>query len=230
MTSAWHIAQAKSGHFGVIVKLIDEARGWLPAKGTNQWWNPYPTEEDRNERIKRALELGATWIVWARNRAVATVTTASSPNLKVWSEAECDVTEPAVYAHRLIVARDFAGHGLGAELIDWVGLRGRHDYKAMWIRIDVWSTNQGLQDYYTNKGFKPCGRCPDPDYPSGALLQKALRGMKPPPRPLFVEGKPGANPVPRPESGTAAGPARNPATTDGLTFPVVVKPPALSVS
>jgi hypothetical protein len=36
----------------------------------------------------------------------------------------CDLAERAVFVHRLITARKFAGSGLGAELIDWAGLRG----------------------------------------------------------------------------------------------------------
>jgi hypothetical protein len=51
--------------------------------------------------------------------------------------AECDLSASAVYAHRLIVTRDFAGWGLGAELIDWTGFRGRLHCGAKWIRIDV---------------------------------------------------------------------------------------------
>jgi GNAT superfamily N-acetyltransferase len=228
MTSALHIDQAKTEHFGVIVELIDEARDWLPAIGTDQWSVPWPTENERNERIVRGLELGATWIVWARNRAVATVTTANCSNLKVWSEAECDVTDPAVYAHRLIVAREWAGWGLGAELINWVGLRGQREYKAEWIRIDVWSTNKRLQNYYKKSGFKPCGWSPDPGYPSGALLQKSLAGITEPTNPLFAEGEPDPSPFTalnqdQPPTSTA------PVATGGLSRPVVVRPPALSV-
>lgn len=190
MTSALRIAQAKAEHFGAILELVDEAQYWLPSKGTDQWSIPWPTEDERNARILRGLEVGATWIVWAWKRAVGTVTIASSPNLKVWSEALCDVTDPAVYAHRLIVARDFAGFGLGAELIDWAGLRAQREYAAEWIRIDVWSTNEGLQNYYKRNGFEPCGLCPDPNYPSGALLQKPLQGVTEPTNPLFIEGEP----------------------------------------
>lgn len=204
MTSALRIDKANAEHFGDIVELIDEARYWLPAKGTDQWSLPWPTEEERNERIVRGLGVGATWIVWARNRAVATVTTTSCANLKVWSEAECNVTDPAVYAHRLIVAREWAGWGLGAELINWVGLRGQREYEAEWIRIDVWSTNKRLQNYYKKSGFTSCGWCPDPEYPSGALLQKSLAGITEPASPLFVEGAPDPSPFRSLEAGSTA--------------------------
>jgi hypothetical protein len=77
--------------------------------------------------------------------------------------------------------------GLGAELINWAGLRGQRLYGAKWIRIDVWSTNTDLHDYYQRQGFEPCGRCDDPGYPSGALFQKAVAAITPPLQPKFAE-------------------------------------------
>ena len=72
-------------------------------------------------------------------------------------------------------------------MIDWAGLRGRRKNRARWIRIDVWSTNTGLHDYYMSKGFRPCGTCADPDYPSGALFEKPVAGMRVPACPKFIE-------------------------------------------
>ena len=97
------------------------------------------------------------------------------------------LAEWAVFVHRLITARKYAGRGLGAELIDWAGLRGQRLYGARWIRIDVWSTNQGLHDYYMKRGFQPCGFCADPAYPSGALFQKPVSAIERPGIPQFVE-------------------------------------------
>ena len=189
MTTTLRITRAKptKEHFLAILGLIDEASTWLPAKGTNQWSKPWPTREDRDARVLRGLEVGATWIVWAGNRAVATVTIANGPNNAVWSESECDLSERAVYVHRLIVARDYAGWGLGAELLDWAGLRGRRRYGARWIRIDVWTSNKALHDYYMKRGFRPCGMCPDPSYPSGQLFQKSVSEISEPRRPQFED-------------------------------------------
>ena len=170
-----------------ILGLIDEASGWLSLKGTDQWKRPWPDRWGRDARVSRGLKCGATWIVWAADRAVATVTMAASPNLEVWEGADCDVRAPAVYAHRLIVTRDFAGWGLGEQLIDWTGLRSHRDYGAQWIRIDVWSSNQALHDYYTKRGFASCGKCPDPKYPSGMLFQKNVLSIIEPASPLFEE-------------------------------------------
>lgn len=177
-----------------IIRLIEEASAWLSLKGTDQWQRPWPSRRKRDARVRRGLERGMTWIVWAADRAVATVSAATAPKLKVWSEADCDLRAPAVYAHRLVVARDFAGWGLGAQLIDWTGLRGHQEYGAKWIRIDVWSSNLALHQYYTKRGFESCGECPNRKYPSGMLFQKEIVNVSVPESPLFAEYQVPANP------------------------------------
>ena len=61
---------------------------------------------------------------------------------------ECDLTERAVYLHRLITARKYAGHGLGGSLVNWAAEHARAKYGARWIRIDVWTTNTDLHRFY----------------------------------------------------------------------------------
>jgi GNAT superfamily N-acetyltransferase len=183
-------AEATAENLNTILRLVRQASGWLEGKGTDQWQRPWPDEEQRDARIWRGLQRGATWIVWAGRRPAATVTVAKTPNIAVWRNAECNVDDPAVYAHRLIIDRQFAGWGLGAELIDWTGLRAHHENGAKWIRIDVWNTNKGLHEYYMKRGFEPCGSAPDPAYPSGMLLQKPVSEISKPFCPLLTESDP----------------------------------------
>lgn len=180
-------AEATDTNLKTILGLVDGAREWLADKGTNQWSKPWPNKRKRNARIWRGLEVGATWIVWDEETAVATVTVARSPNAKVWRGATCNVKEKAVYAHRLIIDRRFAGWGLGEQLIDWTGRRAQLEYEAEWIRIDVWTKNKGLHEYYKKRGFQPCGMAPDPKYPSGMLFQKPVSAISWPTWPLFIE-------------------------------------------
>jgi len=183
-------AEATDDNLKTILRLIGDAREWLADKGTNQWWKPWPDREKRDARVWRGLEVGATWIVWAEERAVATVTVAKSPNPDVWRDAACIVDDPAIYAHRLIIDRQFGGAGLGAQLIDWTGLRAHQEYGAKWIRIDVWTSNKLLHEYYRNRGFEPCGVAPDPRYPSGKLFQKPVSEIFEPVCPLFTRPEP----------------------------------------
>ena len=157
-----------------VLGLIEEAKTWLGTIGTDQWASPWPDLKSRDARVRRGLAVGKTWIVWDDEIAVATVTIATGPNTKVWSKhAAYDLSERAVYAHRLITARKYAGYGLGAELIDWAGLGGRRDYGAKWIRIDVWTSNEGLHEYYLKRGFERCGTCADARLSVGCALSEA---------------------------------------------------------
>lgn len=188
-TAPMQIARATADCLDAVLGLIEDAKNWLSTKDTNQWAAPWPDEAARDARVFRGIQAGKTWIVWQGGIPAATVTTASRPSIAVWSPdtCECDLSERAVYAHRLIIARRYSGAGLGARLIDWVGLRGRHEYGAKWIRIDVWTSNRALHDYYRKTGFESCGFCADPTYPSGALFQKSISKITPTGIPLFAD-------------------------------------------
>jgi GNAT superfamily N-acetyltransferase len=186
------IALANTDHLDTVLGLVEGAAAWLRTKDTNQWSAPWPDRNKRDARVMRGLAGGKTWIVWDGDTAAATVTLAAKPNPRVWSRPAClcDLSQRAVYAHRLITARSHQGLGLGAQLIDWAGLRARHDYGAIWIRIDVWTTNLALHDYYQGIGFEPCGFCEDPDYPSGKLFQKRTARIEAADTPLFNQPVP----------------------------------------
>jgi GNAT superfamily N-acetyltransferase len=193
MEPTLRIGRAKhtNEHLNAILGLIDEARSWLPSKGTMQWFEPWPDKEQRDARVRRALELGATWLVWEMllGKAVlaATVTVTGKPNPAVWSPLDFDLGGRTVYAHRLITARRYAGWDLGGELLDWTGWRGRDNYGATCIRIDVWTKNERLHDYYLKRGFERRGICRDPEYPSGLLLEKPIGRIPYPMNLQFVE-------------------------------------------
>ncbi len=171
-------AEATAEHFRVILSLIDDAAVWLRSKNTDQWAKPWPNRRRRNSRVERGLRGGKTWIVWDGQTPAATVTVAKQPNTAVWPASAYDPAEPAVYIHRLITARSYAGWGLGAELIDWAGRRAAEQYGARSIRIDVWRSNTALHDYYRKRGFEFVGFCPDPRYPSGALFEKPVAAIE----------------------------------------------------
>ena len=173
-----------------MLRLVHEATKWLQtSKHTDQWAKPWPTREARDQRLLAGLRNGRTWIVLDEDVPAATVTVTARADTAVWSDParHCDLSERAVYAHRLITARGYAGRELGAELIDWAGLRGQRLYGAKWIRIDVWGSNTALHDYYLKTGFERCGSCADPDYPSGALFQKPVAAIRRPRFPKFTE-------------------------------------------
>jgi GNAT superfamily N-acetyltransferase len=161
----------------VIIDLIDAAAEWLRTKNTDQWAQPWPSEEDRDHRIRQDLIAGKTWIAWEGGTPAATITADSAEN-PIWpAETRLD---PAVYVCRLVVNRAFSGRGLGAALLDWAGFRAQQSYGARWIRVDVWTTNTALHAYYKRLGFGSRGLSEASGYPSAALFQKETSGIRPP--------------------------------------------------
>jgi hypothetical protein len=152
-------------------------------------------------------------MAWEGSVPVATITVAREGEPELWSEAER--AEPAIYCHKLSVARAYAGRGLGAELIDWAGGIA-HQERRRWLRLDAWDTNTSLHRYYRSQGFRFVRVADRP--PSGVLFQRPASPYTP--RLLrVVSDEPG--PIVRPASersswphgadgrGTVSGPCVN---------------------
>jgi GNAT superfamily N-acetyltransferase len=154
---------------GRIVCLIEDAGAWLRSQGIDQWNRPWPTRAGRDSRIEAHLKAHKTWIAWDGDRPAATFAADTRPDA-YWPPPE--QREPAVYVHRLVVDRGYAGHGLGAALLDWTALQARRCHGAVWIRLNVWTTNEKLHRYYERIGFRRCERGIDDGYPSAALFQR----------------------------------------------------------
>jgi ribosomal protein S18 acetylase RimI-like enzyme len=174
MTDTYRIRPAVPADMDAILGLIKEAAKWLQeTKGTDQWARPWPNQDARDDRVAQGIEHGLTWIVEDDASLAGTVTCREQGTDILWTAGE--LLDPAVYVSRLIVSRDHAGRGIGAALIDWAGQRGMQGWDANWIRIDVWTKNWALHDYYKSQGFNHLRTCPfddEWDYPSAALFQK----------------------------------------------------------
>jgi GNAT superfamily N-acetyltransferase len=170
------LRRAAADDHDVVIGLIDEAATWLRTSNTDQWAQPWPSNEERRHRIRRDLTAGKTWIAWDGGIPAATITADPDENPAWPAEARRD---PAVYVCRLVVGRAYAGQGLGTALLDWAGRRGRQHHGARWVRVDVWATNLALHAYYRRQGFEFWGFSEASGYRSAALFQKGTEGIKP---------------------------------------------------
>ncbi|SFN05763.1 Ribosomal protein S18 acetylase RimI [Actinomadura madurae] len=175
-----HIRLARPDELRDVLDLIDHAARWLrEEKNTTQWARPWPSEDDRTKRVYEALLNKETWLLFDGELAIGTVSIRLIGHEELWTPEERR-TE-AVYLHRLVIHRDYAGRGLGAELIDWAGRKGASRQKnAELIRIDVWTDNTELHAYYRRQGFQDVAiRKTSDNTPSGALFQKPLPSRTP---------------------------------------------------
>ncbi len=166
------VAPAMLDDLGLLIAFRDEASRWLAARGIDQWTRPWPTEDLMAKGMLRNIRAGETFIVWDDGRPAATITVDRWAIPDLWTPEE--VTEPALYAHKLTVARAYASQGLGGELLDWAGGRAAID-GAQWLRVDVWTTNRELQQYYLDHGFTHVRTVALAHNPSGALFQRPAR-------------------------------------------------------
>jgi ribosomal protein S18 acetylase RimI-like enzyme len=170
MNTKFTICPATVDQQDIVIDLIEEAAAWLRTRNIDQWAKPWPDRAERDGRVRRGLESGETWLVLDGRTPAATMTICQDPIPHVWRDLG---RGDAVYIHRLVVSRKYAGQDLGGIMIDWAVQRERARRPVEWVRVDVWSTNRLLHSYYEKQGFISCGECPDRQYPSGALFQKA---------------------------------------------------------
>ena len=129
-----------------LLAFREEAAGWLARLGTDQWQRPYPAD-----RLLSTIEAGSVFMLLEGPATVGTITLTPDAEEGLWTEKE--LREPALFINKLTVARTHAGRNLGGRLLDWAGDRA-HRAGAVWLRLDAWTTNVGLQQYYLRQGFE----------------------------------------------------------------------------
>ncbi|MEV5827516.1 GNAT family N-acetyltransferase [Spirillospora sp. NPDC052242] len=179
---SYRIRLARTDELDVVLGLIDGAAAWLRAEkpATRQWNRPWPNPDDRRKRVYEGLLNAETWLLFEEAPGadpidpIGTVTIRLIGHEELWTAREREID--AVYLHRLVIERGHAGAGLGAELIDWAGRKGRSMLPtAELIRIDVWSDNADLHGYYKEQGFQHIGtRTTSDRSPSGAVFEKPI--------------------------------------------------------
>lgn len=124
--------------------LLGEVSAWLLDRGLRQW-----PERFDDEWFVPALEAGHTWLARRDGGLVATITLQWGDEL-VWGPRPAD----AGYVHRLAVRR--AAAGVGAELLAWAEQETRAAGRDF-LRLDCWSENARLRQYYEANGFEHRG-------------------------------------------------------------------------
>ncbi|WP_431983907.1 N-acetyltransferase family protein [Streptomyces qinglanensis] len=121
-----------------------DAATWLAGRGSDQWSTPYP-----EELLRASIEAGDVFLFHDQT-PLATVTLDAWADPILWSPEEA--LEPALYVHKLTLARPGSGGGLGRQILDWCGDRAARA-GARWLRLDAWTTNPALHAYYLSLGF-----------------------------------------------------------------------------
>jgi GNAT superfamily N-acetyltransferase len=148
-----------------VLELLAEASAWTESIGYTNWPARFPTKI-----VTRGITKGELFVVDATGGVFATVALLWSDPM-IWGERADD----AGYVHRLVVRRDRAGTGLGAEIIDWaagqVSAAGRDR-----LRLDASADNLPLCSYYERLGFQHRGSATgELDQPDGTVRRWTQR-------------------------------------------------------
>ncbi|MFD4832627.1 GNAT family N-acetyltransferase [Streptomyces uncialis] len=140
------ITSAQPADVSKLLAFREEAAAWLTGLGSDQWQRPYPAD-----RLLATIQAGNVFMVMEGKTTAATITLTSDAEEGLWTAGE--LNEPSMFVNKLTVARAYAGQAIGARLLDWAGARA-FQAGAKWLRLDAWTTNEGLQRYYLREGFQ----------------------------------------------------------------------------
>lgn len=135
--------RAASGQVADVLDVLNEAAGWLHARGVGQWPARFEAAW-----VQDAISRGETWLALAGGEIAATVTLDWSD--PIWD----DIPGSAGYLHRAAVRRQAAG--LGDVALRWAaGAAQAKDRNA--LRLDCVASNGRLRAYYEAAGFQHRG-------------------------------------------------------------------------
>ena len=147
MTTELHdhlvMRQARPTDLDTVVSMLEEAARWMLRRGI-EGWTP---DGFSRKRIAALIESGEMYLAVLDGRPAGTFTLQ-------WSDTETwgDVPDDAGYIHGLAIRREFAGKGLGREMLrraEHMVSRSEREY----LRLDCVADNDALNEYYRQAGF-----------------------------------------------------------------------------
>ncbi|MQY25023.1 GNAT family N-acetyltransferase [Nocardia aurantia] len=146
------IRQGRPADLGTICRLRLQRASWLAARGSDQWTRQAGglSIEVFAAAVGHSLRRGESWIAEAGGEPVGTVTVNDRADAGLWSPAEL---AEAVVVHYMIVDLRCAGRAVGANLLAHAAALARARHRT-WVRLDAWTANTALHDYYRRAGFR----------------------------------------------------------------------------
>ncbi|QLY31875.1 GNAT family N-acetyltransferase [Nocardia huaxiensis] len=166
-----HLRPAHIGDVGTITRFRRQRTHWLAARGSDQWTRAgrgLPMETFVRS-VAQAIRGGETWIAEIDGEPAGTITVNDRADEGLWSPGEL---ADAVIVHYMIVDLRFAGQRVGDALLAHAAMLARTRHRT-WVRLDAWTTNPGLHDYYRRAGFRLARIAgPEATGPSRALFER----------------------------------------------------------
>ena len=130
----------------LIFSFYKEATDFQKTK-FHRSWQPFDIE-----MVTREIYENKQFKIISEGKVIGIFAVAYSDPL-IWKEKDL---QPSVYLHRIVSHEDFKGKFIVKEIINW-SLQHAKDLNLKFIRLDTFSDNTKLVDYYKTCGFKLVG-------------------------------------------------------------------------
>jgi GNAT superfamily N-acetyltransferase len=160
------IEQAHPSDMDTVIDILEEAASWLASRGVDQWM-PGSFLGPGYETIANQLKRGEVYLATLYGKPAGTLTL-QWEDKKFWG----DVSENAIYVHRVAIRRAYAGKGLGLRLLQWAENMAAKAGKT-YLRLDCMTENSTLCEYYERAGFECRGEIQGKGW-RGRLYEKRI--------------------------------------------------------
>jgi GNAT superfamily N-acetyltransferase len=158
-------------HRQLVHQVRDDAGEWLSTKGTDQYRGGLDMAQV-HANIDHDFD-SYPFVGWVVDGQLVAMMALIDPKAEAafWSPEE--LAEPQIYISRFFVVEH--GKGYGSALLQAVIDLARREGKR-WVRLNCWSTNKALHEYYRAHGFEHVRTCNVRGRMSGALFQRKADG------------------------------------------------------
>ena len=164
------IRKATTSEVGLIAQWRAERAAWLSQRGRDQWGSAGLHDTAFLERVTSSIEDGETWMLVNDGEPIGTIA------IDLWSDPGLwgpDELSDALFLHRLISPVSSGGQDVAGPLVSHA-LDLASQQQMHWLRLDAWSTNTGLHQFWVQQGFDYLRTVPR--VASGALFQRPVYG------------------------------------------------------
>jgi GNAT superfamily N-acetyltransferase len=154
-------------HRKLVHQVRDDAGEWLATKGTDQYRGGLDMAQV-HANIDHDFDR-FPFVGWEVDGRVVAMMALIDPESDFWTAEE--LAEPQTYISRFFVVEH--GKGYGSALLKAVIEQARLDGKT-WVRLNCWSTNTKLHEYYIAHGFHHVRTSDVAGRMSGALFQQKI--------------------------------------------------------
>lgn len=136
-----------------VINMLKKIAQWMQNNEINQW--QYLLTGGDDEEIRSSISKKETYMLLNEKGIVATFTL--SPHQSEWDQHIFGIEKEheSLYLHRLAIAPEFMGNGLGSEIMKWIHANVKSD--KVYLKLDCVADNLKLNHFYQENGFEYLG-------------------------------------------------------------------------